>query len=260
MQHLWRALAFAGAIASSQIAIPPAAAAEDCRVTVGIPGNPPFTDLRDDEIGGIIAAATVEALRVMGCDVTPRALPFARMYKWVHEGKIDVATSVLQTPERASLAYYTRPIVTEYTLVMYRRHNTAPPKQIQDLGRLRVGAMIGFKYPTIDKSDIQLLRERDYETVIRGLLEQRFDAVLIGSITGPYLVTKSGLEELVSYMSTAINKVPLGVALSKKKFGAKDAARFDGEIEKIMASRKWQEILHEYGVEKFVNAWPVAGQ
>jgi hypothetical protein len=71
---------------------------------LGIPDNVPFAGLKDGRVTGIIAEATVKALETIGWGVTLHALPFKRMYHWVHTGRIDVAVSVLRTPARAALA------------------------------------------------------------------------------------------------------------------------------------------------------------
>ena len=138
------------------------AAPDPCRAVIGIPGNAPFTELKNGEINGVIATTAATALRAMGCEVTGKTLPFARLYKWVHAGRLDVATSVLKTPERALLAHYSIPIVTEYTVVMYARGRKAPPSTLSDLVGLRVGAQLGFRYPPLDGRGIRLQRERSY--------------------------------------------------------------------------------------------------
>jgi len=242
---------FAGTVAD--------AAPSPCRAVIGIPGNAPFTGLKDGEIDGVIATTAAAALRAMGCEVTGRHLPFARLYKWVHAGRLDVATSVLKTSERASLAHYSIPILTEYTVVMYALGRKDPPRRLTDLAGLRVGAQLGFRYPTLDGYGIRLQRERSYQITLKKLSDNLFDAILIGSITGPFLAKRMGYGKTFNYMPFAIGKAPLGVALSKTAFNHKDLERFNREVKRLTRGSLWRKTLEKHGIGDLVRTWPMIG-
>lgn len=125
-----------------------AAPARACTVSLGIPGNPPFSSIENGQVTGVVAEVTVLALRNMGCRVQPRALPYARMYKWVHGGKLDVATAVRKTPERAALAHYSAPIISEYQLIMVPKDGLFPLRTLGDLAGMDIGGQLGTALST----------------------------------------------------------------------------------------------------------------
>lgn len=226
-------------------------------LSLGIPGNAPFTGLEGTRISGVIAEATVRALATMGHTVTPRPLPFKRMYQWIHTGHLDVAVSVLSTPERRSLAHYSAPIVTEYTLLMVPRGGAFPFQRLADLQAKKIGGQLGFSYPQLDTLGIELIRENDYVTNLRKLVAGKIDGILIGSITGPFLAKRLGLLERLEILPQAIEAVPLGAALSKTTFTEADLEGFNLAVKALQASPIWQQILAANGVAELMQVWPV---
>lgn len=224
---------------------------------LGIPGNAPFATLDGRHVSGVIAQATVWALQSMGWQVTPRSLPFKRMYQWIHSGALDVAVSVLRTPERASLARYSAPIITEYTVVMVPKGHVFVLRTLADLHGKKIGGQLGFVYPQLAGIGMELIYEKDYETNLRKVAEGKLDGALIGSITGPFLARRLGVSHAIAFLPNAIGAVPLGAAFSKTIFTEDDLAAFDEAIGRLHASMEWQEILLENGIEGLVKTWPL---
>ncbi len=229
-----------------------------CDATVGIPGNAPLTGLANGKVTGVIAEITVLALNAIGCRVTARKVPFARMYQWVHDGKLDVATSVLDTPERTGKAWYSAPIVTEYTLVMVPKGQGFTMKSVADLAGRTIGGQIGFYYPQLNGIELNLVRARKYDVNIRKLVAGRIDGTLIGSITGPYLAKKMGLDDRVEFQPQALGSVGLGSAFSHKFFSKAQFARFNTALGDIMGSSEWQKILVANGIAEYLRPWQFA--
>ncbi len=254
MNAMWRAAVAAVIIFAI---VPDCEARTGDNLSLGIPGNAPFTGLHSGRVTGVIAEVTVIALEAMGRSVLPQRLPFKRMYKGVHTGRLDVAVSVLRTPKRAELSHYSAPIVTEYTLIMVPKGRTFPLRRVTDLQGKKIGGQLGFQYPQLDGTRVELIREKDYETNIRRVAAGKLDGALIGSITGPFLVKRFGLSEEIAFLPTAIGAVPLSAAFSKSVFTDVDLAGFNAAIRDILASPKWHEILSANGVETLVKEWPV---
>lgn len=234
-----------------------AAAARACTVSLGVPGNPPFASIEQGEVTGIIAEVTVLALRQMGCRVQPRELPFARMYKWVHGGKLDVATAVRKTPKRATLAHYSPPIMSEFRVIMVPKGSEFTLRSLGDLAGKDLGAQLGFYYPRLSAGQATLMRARNFEININRVARGRLDGTVIGSITGPYTADRMALADRVSYLPKALTLVHLGAALSNQSFSQTMRDRFDAEIRSIIGGRIWHEILaaNELPVQRKV--WPL---
>lgn len=226
-------------------------------LSLGIPGNAPLTSLEGGRVAGVIAEATVRVLQTMGHTVAPRPLPFKRMYQWLHSGQLDVAVSVLATPERTALAHYSMPIVTEYTIVMVPKGQAFPLRRLTDLQGKRLGGQLGFVYPRLDRLELELLRESDYTTNLQKLAAGKLDGALLGSITGPFLVRRLGLQDKLETLSHAIEAVPLGAALNKAVFTAADLAVFNAALQALHNSPEWRTILSTNGVADLFHAWPV---
>ena len=226
-------------------------------VVLGIPANPPLTQLDERGVSGLIAETTVLVLRRMGHSIVPRKLPFARMYKWVHNGKLDVATSVLRTEKRAQMARYTNPIISEYTVVAVPKGKAFPMGAVDDLKHRRIGAIIGFSYPGVDDKGIMLIRETNYEKNLIMVAKGRLDGALISSIAGIHLAKVLGLQDQIEYLPVAVDAVPLGSALSKKVFSADDLERFNVLMRKLKSSEEWQKILTRNDAMDLVKTWPL---
>jgi polar amino acid transport system substrate-binding protein len=228
-------------------------------LSLGIPGNAPLAGLDGEHVTGIVALATVAALEEMGRQVTAKRLPFKRMYHDVHSGRLDVAVSVLRTEERARQAYYSAPIVTEYTVIMVPRGRGFPFRRLADLDGKRIGAQLGFVYPGLQQTRAQLIREKNYEVNIRKVAAGKLDGAVVGSITGPYLARELGLSDRIEFLPLAIGEVPLGAALSKSAFDESDLAAFDAAVSKFRGGAEWRKALAAKDIAQLIKAWPVAG-
>ena len=183
-------------------------------VNLGIPENLPFTGLTEGRATGLIGEAATISLQSMGYEVKCRHVPFARLYKWVHSGRMDAGASLFKTPERQSLAHYSAPIVTEYTIIAVPKGKAFPLDQINDLTGKLIGGILGFNYPTLDKLNFPLVRERSYLANLKKIGVGRIDGILIGSITGRYLAQINGFSDKMEFLPNAVGKVGLGVAVS----------------------------------------------
>ena len=168
-----------------------------------------------------------------------------------------MATSVLKTEKRATLAHYSPPIITEFTVVMVPKGLAFSLNKPADLKGKRIGGQLGFRYPPLDGSGVRLIRELSYEVNIRKVAERRIDGILIGSITGPYIAERLGLADQVEFLTKALGKVDLGVALSLTLFNEERLRRFNRELAKLGRSTRWNEILHDNGVSALVRPWPL---
>ncbi|MBT5047306.1 MAG: transporter substrate-binding domain-containing protein [Rhodospirillaceae bacterium] len=233
------------------------APARACTVSLGIPGNPPFSSIENGQVTGVVAEITVLALRNMGCRVQPRELPYARMYNWVHGGKLDVATAVRKTPERAALAHYSEPIISEYQLIMVPKDGLFPLRTLEDLAGMDIGGQLGFLYPQIQNGKVNLLRARNFEINVNRVARKRLDGAVIGSIAGPHIADRMVLSNRVAYLPRALDVVQLGTALSTQAFSQKMRTRFDAEIRSLMTGRLWGQILATNKVPVQRKIWPL---
>jgi polar amino acid transport system substrate-binding protein len=227
-------------------------------LTVSVSNNAPLATLSDGQLHGVLAQAAAYVLADMGYNLKPKVMPFNRTYSLLHKGDIDVALSVLATPERLALANYSAPIVIEYGVILVARNKGFSLQRIADLEGRKIGAKLGFKYPDVEASGIELIPAKDDQTNIRKLLSGRLDGVILGSLTGPHLIEQLGLDAEVDYLPLAVSKVPLGIGVSLKRWSAADMQHFNRGIKALKASPEWSKIMSENGILKNDLNWPVA--
>ncbi len=220
----------------------------------------PFSGTRDGTAVGLVARATLLALQRMGIKTSTRKVPYSRLYKWIHSGQLDVAVSVLKSPERAKQAHYSAPMAVEYTIVLVRKGDTFPFDQPDDLRNHRIGAQLGFLYPGIDHMNLPLVRERDYFTSIPKLVDGRFDGTLVGSVTGLYDAQKLGLLDRVEALPNASEVIPLGAAFSVNAFQSEDVMAFDDLISNLQKGAEWRRLIDESGAAPHLRDWPLIRQ
>jgi polar amino acid transport system substrate-binding protein len=227
-------------------------------LTVSVSNAAPLSTLSGGQLHGVLAQAAAYVLADMGYNLKPKIMPFKRMYSSLHKGNIDVALSVLATPERLALAHYSATIVTEYNAVLVARNKGFSLQRIADLKGRKIGSKLGFKYPDVEAAGVELIPAKDDQTNIRKLLSGRLDGVILGSLTGAHLIEQLGLDAEIVYLPLAVGKVPLGIAVSLKRWSSADMQHFNRGIEALKASPEWSKILSENGISKNDLNCPVA--
>ncbi|SCA57353.1 exported hypothetical protein [Candidatus Terasakiella magnetica] len=213
-------------------------------ITVGIPHNPPLVFRDGDRAGGIIPTIAIKALKKMGHRVVFRSMPFGRMYKWLHSGKIDVALSVLATPQRQKNAHYSDPILVEKLNIA--THTQGKPHDLSGFAKHGICGIIGFSYPTLIFTPQNMILEKDYATCLSSLTKKQVAGVIIGSITGPYIIRNERLDRKVTLLPGAVGFVNIGAALSHKAFSDNDLAEFNHHILTTLQSPEGQALIAPY--------------
>ena len=128
---------------------------------------------------------------------------------------------------------------------------------LRDLEKRGIGGQLGFRYPALRGLDVNILRARSYKVNIQRVASGRIDGALIGSITGPYTVAKLRLNNHVTFLPNAIDVVHLGSALSTQAFSKSMRKKFDSEIARILAGKRWKKIRKANNVLQHQKDWPL---
>ncbi len=227
---------------------------------VAAPGNQPIATIDKGELDGLMGHAVAHALKEMGIDYQPRLLPFKRAYHMVHNGQIDMALSTLKTESRNRQALYSHPILTEYTLLAIPKGNTIHINHIDDLTHLRIGGRLGFSYPLLKAHQIEPIRFQDYESGLKKMVRGQIDLMMIGCITGPYLLQQLGLSDQIEFLPISVGKTPLGVAVNKARWDQKKLHQFETIIDNYQKTTEWRQLLSDYHIESWVHHWPLIDQ
>ncbi|HYD31390.1 MAG TPA: transporter substrate-binding domain-containing protein [Azospirillaceae bacterium] len=227
-------------------------------VTIGVPTNPPLTMFADGKGQGIIHDLSVAALEKMGYTVVGRDLPFARLYQEIHGAGVDVAISVLKTPERSTQALYSDPIITEYNVMVAKKGAAFALATTDDLPGRKIGTRNGFKYPLLDvRTDLTLDPGGDHLMNVRKLVAGRLDGMIVGSVSGLAQLKENQFGDQIEVLPNSIGKVPLGTALSSKRFTQADLDRFNATVAELRAGPAFAEIVARYNAGDLVKEYPV---
>lgn len=231
--------------------------AQACEVSLGLSATPPLSSVYNQKASGIVAEVTILALRRIGCRAKPRQLPYPRLYHWINGGLLDVAAPVRRTSQRAALAHYSPPIITEYTVVMVPRGKAFPFEAPDDLMEKSIGAQMGVQYPALSWTDVSLHWARTYDVNILRVARRRLDGVLVGSLSGQRIANELELDDIVEILPNALGAVSLRAALSTENFSESMRAKFDSAIRDILAGAAWTAILKRNGVKDHPEKWPL---
>jgi ABC-type amino acid transport substrate-binding protein len=225
-----------------------------------VANNQPIAHYTQQQLSGVIAVSSAQVLEQMGYSLDVQVMPFKRAYYAVHRGDIDLAMSVLATPERRQKAYYSDPIITEYTLILVPRGKGVAVTRLSDLSGMRLGAMLGFKYPTLEGSAVRLNRSNDLKKHFKSLAKGHLDGILMGSITGSYMIDELGLQESFEFLPMAVAQVPLGIAVSHGAWNTTQMSSFNKRMSVFKQSQAWQDILTTHSAAQWVKSWPLTGR
>lgn len=151
-----------------------------------------FAD-KDGNLTGIDIDLIEAVAKDVGCEITFRQLPWARMLLELENGVIDATSSTSRTSERDLFAYFSEPYRQAEMAVIVRRgeaenHPLADLLSIPDAG-FKLGVIAGYYYgPEFarlmkdPKFAARVDGAADYGTNIRKLLHGRIDGLLVDDV------------------------------------------------------------------------------
>ena len=157
------------------------------------PGHPLGAGIDIDIVRQALVEAGGPALDVV-------YLPWRRALAELETGQADLAPGVRRTPERERFLAFSRPYGTPVRhLVVSGRGVTRAVRQLDDLRGLRVGVVRGYAYPPalLAAAGDSMVPVNDKKALLRMVAAGRFDAALINSSTGVWMLQELGLRESV---------------------------------------------------------------
>jgi len=236
--------------------LPTVSAAPVKKVVVGVP-NDIFSTFADGQPVGVIAETVDYVFKKMGYFTQYRNMPKKVMRIAVHDGKLEVGTSLLKFPHREKLARYSDPIVTEYSVLVVRKGAKFDAHETADLRGKRLGGREGFHYPLIDDdSSIRIERNRTDGENIRRLLLGKIDAAIVGAVSDIFDLRAEGVMTELEILDRAVGSVNLSAALADERFSEADIEDFNRHLAVLKKSDDWTRILERNAVADLVKEWP----
>ncbi len=243
-------------ITAAAFAAAPDASAQGRAIELAVPTNRPVVDFEGGKVTGFFGAIADQALKQAGFQPTYVTMPFGRIYSQLAAQQIDGALSVFGTPERRQVAWYSAPIVTEYSVLIVPRGRAFPFARASDAAGKVIGTQTGFAYPGFDGTPgVTFQPNPERVNNLRLVALGRMDAAITGSITGLYQARSLGLLDQMEALPVGIAAITLAIALSNQRFTAADMARIDAALASLLAGPEYRAALAAAGVEDLIKPY-----
>ena len=244
------------AVAIALIGLPNEGRAQLRPIELAVPPNMPVADLEGGKLVGFLGEIADQALKRAGFQPTYVAMPFGRLYPTLAARQIDGAVSVFGTPERQRTAWYSTPIVTEYSVLIVPKGRGFPFSRASDASGKTIGTQTGFAYPGFDGTPgVTFQPTPDRANNLRLVALGRIDAAITGSITGLYQARGLNLLDQMEVLPVAISAITLSIALNTERFAPTDFARVDEALRQLLAGPEFASAVGAAGVDGLVKRY-----
>lgn len=233
--------------------------ADDCSLRVAWEPYGAYTFRNDEgEVTGIDIEVVKAVAQEIGCDVSFRELPWARILLEVEQGAVDLSTSTSWTEERTAWAFFSRPY-RQTEMALYVRRGEAQAHGLEALtdiadGSFRLGVIDGYFLgeaysAALNDADFVANVEvaADYATNLRKLVHGRIDGFLVDDVTVLEDEARAlGILDRVERHSLAIAGDDLHFMFSKRSVPAQTVTDFDRALAKLLASGRIDAIVRQF--------------
>ena len=151
--------------------------------------------------------------------------PFKRCLLYMKNGRVDIMGGLLHTTERAETMHLLEYTGKSIKLFLVKKGSHRNVDKYEDLERLRIGTVLGFKYFRAFDKDKELKKDSasTLEKSVRMLLAERVDVVIASDAQYNSLLreNKSLIDQtkICSYVHDEYNPVHIGISKASK-FGS----------------------------------------
>lgn len=239
------------------IAILPAAGA-DCvlRVSYAEDSRLAFKGA-DGEHHGADLDVVREALRRGGCEARFVNLPWSRAIAALRSGAVDLLTGILETEERRSFAYFSRPIQKSRNYLFLRLPATTAGKLTRLTDLIGTDFRLGVEMGSDFGSDFQqlvhdprfsdhLFQIQSYESAWRMMEAGRLDGFITEEHAGQEALQRLGLKGHILRSDLVVTESPDRVAFSRRTAAPQRVEQFNQAFESMLRDGSYQRILEQY--------------
>ena len=225
-------------------------------VRVSVAGNA-FSNFQKGLPAGIVAEAAAQVFKQMGRDAGFIAMPTDAALKTLETGRLDAATVVFKTPKIKDKYYFSDPVVTDYQVVVVRKGRSFDLQKRSDLYGKRLGGRLGYRYELVDRDPaINIQRYQSDGEMIRALLLDEVDGVLLAGISDVYALRSEGIMSQLETLKASVGTVPLMVAFAKSRFKQEDVEQFNAALKGLLEGAGWKDIVEHNGMGDLVQPLP----
>ncbi len=212
---------------------------------------PPYQYNESGTVRGIDHDIITAVFREFKIETRVQLFPWKDCITLIENKKADGIFQIVLTPERESVFSFSRPLRTAGTALYCTAGTSVEFDSERDikvqLEGYTLGALAGYSYnPVIDSLKEPSKKEVDtQEKLLKGLLDGRFDLVVMDTGVEAYLVDKMKVDSIVRVRGFEITR-ELHVAFQKNLIELKDL--FNSGLDKIKEKGIYKQIFHKYGL------------
>jgi len=222
-----------------------------------VPGNM-FAQLGKTGPEGVFLETMDAVLKRIGKTPQYTIMPTGEALIEAVSGKIGAATVVVPSPRLASTLWLSEPLVNEFNIVVTLKDKGFALKRVSDLKDKRLGARQGYRYPMLEnKPGILLERYSTDGEMLRALLFEQIDAILLSAISDTFAMRSEGIMKRLKVLDNAAGSVPFVAAFSKVHFSQQELQDFNKALAEFKRSPQWEQVLERNGLSELSKPWPM---
>ncbi len=214
---------------------------------------PPYVMKVDGIVKGADAEITQAVFQELGIAVNIKLYPWKRCLLMVEHGLADAVLDASITPEREKNLYFPKePLSNGITVFFIKRGRAVPFKTLEDLNRLRVGAILGYSYcdeidhtPFMQNSERVQSLKQNFDKLLAG----RLDAVAAVYFVGYFTANQMGISDQITIIPNAMYCHGGNyLAFSRKPGYDRAASQFSAALQAFKKTNTYKQILARYGI------------
>jgi len=224
---------------------------------VAVPGNM-FANLGKSGPEGVFLETMDALLKGMGKVPQYVIMPTGDALTELNNGTLHAATVVVPSSRTASSMWLSEPLLAESNIVVALKDKGFALKGLADLNGKRLGARQGYRYPMLEnKPGLKLERYSSDGEMLRALLFDQMDAILISAISDIFALRNEGIMKRLVVLDKSVGSVPFVAAFSKANFTDQEIQTFNKALADFKQSPQWDKVLERNGLADLYKPWPM---
>lgn len=200
---------------------------------------------RDRPTDGILKDMASELAAQLQRDVQFRVLPRKRLQAEIESGAADLYCYTNAGWLKGDMLW-SEPLIRNHDVIVTRR-DTVQPKAIQALKNQRVGTVLGYQYPELEKLlGPQFIRDDGLseQQNLKKLLARRYDYLIMSELDFLYLFRQRELNKQLNQTTLRISSYDNACALSRHS--TIKLAQLNAAIQRLKKNNRIQAIQLRY--------------
>lgn len=229
-----------------------------CVKTVGWILSPPYSIKSDAGVyRGLHVDLVREALRRLGCEARFMDMPWARQWRELQAGQLDMVPGAANTPERQGFALFSRPTNSARNVVFIRIDGRKKYKltRLADIMgtdfrlAVRRDASYGAEYDAL-MGNPQFVRQLNFvpsaQSGLQMMAAGRMDGWVADELTGLQTIAQMGLQKVVVRSELVTSEEADLVAFSKASNDLAFVQKFNQAVGDMVADGSYKKLLETY--------------